>query len=127
MATGPFTTVRSGPDGTMLEFEGTSRTRPIAGGLGNLEEAVIHHSKRTYDGMAVRLFDPKAGKWSIWWADESAPMFSPPPLLGSFSAGVGTLFATDPDKPTSMSRFVWKDITATSAVWERGGQRGRRP
>ncbi len=103
--------------GTRVEFEGDSTTRPIAGGLGNLEEAVIRAPKGAYNGAALRLYNRETKLWSIWWADDHRP-FVDQPVVGSFADGVGTLTATDRDDPKSMARFLWKNITPRSARWE---------
>ena len=53
------------------EFAATTVERPLWGGRGNLEEWEGDGPKGPIRGMALRLFDPRAGQWSIYWADSS--------------------------------------------------------
>ncbi|MEU6202707.1 hypothetical protein ABZ814_03840 [Micromonospora musae] len=42
-----------------------------------------------------------------------------PPLVGRFVDGVGTFYADDVDEGRPIRcRFIWSEITATSARWE---------
>jgi hypothetical protein len=66
------------------------------------------------------MYDPKTGEWSIWWFDGRNPSGKlDPPVRGRFVNGVGTFLADDTlrGKPIRV-RFIWSDITPTSAHWE---------
>jgi hypothetical protein len=97
------------------EFETALRTRPVLGGLGNVDT----FSAPPWEGFTLRLFDPEAEIWRIWWAATSRPGHLDPPLAGRFSDGHGTFFGDDvhDDRPVRV-RFDWTDITPTSARWE---------
>jgi hypothetical protein len=68
--------------------------------------------------VALRSYDPKASQWSIWWLDGRTPHSElDPPVQGHFDNGVGTFYGhtTINGKPMRV-RFVWSQITATSAL-----------
>jgi hypothetical protein len=102
------------------EFPGACVAWLTLGGQGNVDDNVLELPGKTYRAVSIRVFDPKAGQWSIWWIDSryaDAPI--DPPVRGSFKDGVGT-FLTDSalnDRPIK-SRFLWSQITPASARWE---------
>jgi hypothetical protein len=109
------------PDGReWLDFEGTACHRKLMGGEGNLEEHALDAPKGAYRAVALRSYDSKTGLWAIWWLDERRPS-GPigPPVKGRFENGIGTFYAdyTHDGKPVRV-RFIWSQITATSARWE---------
>ncbi|HTB94701.1 MAG TPA: DUF1579 family protein, partial [Candidatus Sulfotelmatobacter sp.] len=55
------------------EFEGTLVSQPIMGGYSNLDDTVLSVPGAPYRGVALRSFDPKTQKWSIWWLDSRTP------------------------------------------------------
>lgn len=121
-------TLRAGTT-AWVEFEGTSSTRPIMGGAGNLEDNVLHRPSGTYRAAAVRAYDPATGQWAIWWVDGRAP-HGPldPPVKGSFEKGEGRFYSDDTlnGQPIRV-RYLWRVINADSARWEQayshdGGQ-----
>ena len=66
----------------------------------------------------MRLFDRDSGLWSIWWLDARDPQVTSP-MRGAFVDGVGTFFGDDEHRGTPVRvRFLWSDITASSARWE---------
>src|SRR5882762_776312 len=56
------------------EFEGVQWMRQTLGGLGNVDNLTIEKlpNGNRYRGMSLRLFDPEARLWSIWWASTTA-------------------------------------------------------
>ncbi len=103
-----------------VEFEGTSSTRPIMGGAGNLEDNVLHRPGGTYRAAAVRAYDPATGQWAIWWVDGRMP-HNPidPPVKGGFEKGEGRFYSDDTfnGQPIRV-RYLWRSLTADSAHWE---------
>ena len=102
------------------EFAGTSIARLILDGAGNVDDNVIELPAGTYRAATLRSFDPDTGQWSIWWLDGRFPRGPlDPPMVGRFEYGVGTFLANDTfnGKPIVV-RFIWSEITATSARWE---------
>jgi hypothetical protein len=103
-----------------IEWDATADARPALGGLGNAD----FHSGRLPDGtafeaMSIRMFVPESRHWRIWWASADAPGQLDPPVEGGFADGRGEFFgaATLNGAPV-LVRFVWADITATTAHWE---------
>lgn len=102
-----------------VEFNGTTVTRTIMQGAGNIDDNVLEIPGGTYRAVSLRSFDPKADLWSIWWLDGRSPQGPlDPPIKGRFQGGVGTFYADDTlnGKPIRI-RFIWSDITPRSARW----------
>lgn len=99
-------------------FKGTSVTRKMLGGLGNLDDVILYHAAGPVEAIALRFFDPKAEQWSIYWAD-SVNGFQPPPVIGSFKEGRGEFYSQEAfEGKHILCRFIWSDITPTSCRWE---------
>ena len=90
------------------EFDGTSTTRAILGGGGNVEDNVIEAPGGTYRAAALRCFDATDGVWRIWWLDERFPAEIGPPVVGRFEGGRGVFLTDDTWQgiPIRM-RFIW--------------------
>ena len=100
------------------EFRGICETRPIIGGLGNVDDNILELPAGTYRAGTLRLFNPQTGRWSIWWVD-SRHMVLEPPVHGRFESGIGTFFGDDVlDGRPIRVRFIWSRITKNSARWE---------
>jgi hypothetical protein len=100
------------------EFEGTCVARTILDGLGNVEEFRTDYQGGIV-GMSLRLFDPVTRLWAIYWVDTRRCGVLEPPVLGSFSAGVGVFECDDTfDGRPIVVRFVWSGVTSTTARWE---------
>ncbi len=103
---------------TWEEFQGSSRMVKILGGFGTFDDNWIGLPGGAYAGATVRVFDPKAGIWRIWWFDARFPTTVDPPVAGRFDDGIGTFLGNDTFRGRPIVvRFVWSDITATSARW----------
>ncbi|WP_374472231.1 DUF1579 domain-containing protein [Phenylobacterium sp.] len=101
-----------------VEFEGTCRAFEVMGGEANVEDNVLDDPAGAYRAAAFRRRDPETGVWSIWWADGRAGGLDTP-VRGGFVDGVGTFLARDTlDGRPILVRFVWSEITATTARWE---------
>jgi hypothetical protein len=108
------------PSGEWFEMEGTSNTRPILAGLGNVEDNLFHRPAGDSRGVAMRAYDPATAKWAIWWVDSRAP-HNPldPPVVGKFTNGVGTFYSdSEINGKLTRTRFTWSQITKDSARWE---------
>ncbi len=100
------------------EFGGACENRPVIGGLGNVDDNEIGLPDGAYRAITLRLFQPATRRWSIWWVD-SRDMRLGVPVHGGFKDGVGTFLGEDNlnGRPIRV-RFIWSDITATSAQWQ---------
>ncbi|HTU65645.1 MAG TPA: hypothetical protein VMF52_06835 [Steroidobacteraceae bacterium] len=108
------------PTGEWFEMEGTSNTRPVLGGTGNVEDNIFHRPTGDTRGLAVRAYDPATATWAIWWIDSRQPHSAmDPPVKGRFENGVGRFYADGPiNGKMTRTRFMWSAITKTSARWE---------
>jgi len=98
-------------------FEATQQCRPILGGLGNIDDFVTDW-RDGFVGMTLRLFCPRTRQWSIYWAGNRDAVLEPP-VLGVFEDGIGTFLGRDQHEGVPvLVRFVWSEITPTSAKWE---------
>jgi len=103
-----------------LDADGTASHRELMDGRANLEEYTTNTPSGAYRAVALRSYDPKTFQWSIWWLDGRTPHSElDPPVQGRFEKGVGTFYGqiTTNGKPMRL-RFVWSQITGTSARWE---------
>jgi hypothetical protein len=100
-------------------FSGTCESRSILDGQASIDENIIEAPAGTYRAATMRVFDPATKTWAIWWFDSRQPHELDPPVVGAFTDGLGTFFANDrfQGKPIRV-RFIWSDITATSARWQ---------
>lgn len=102
-----------------LEFEGTSTTRKILGGFGNLEDNLLDLPDGAYRAVAMRSFDPATAQWAIWWLDGRRPHQLDVPVVGQFENGIGLFFADDTlDGVPIKVRFMWSSLDADNARWE---------
>ena len=102
------------------EFAGTSVGRLILDGAGNVDDNVLELPGGTYRAATLRSYDRATRQWSIWWLDGRFPRGPlDPPMVGSFSNGVGTFYANDTfqGRPIVV-RFIWSEITDSTARWE---------
>lgn len=100
-------------------FPGTCTMWVTLGGLGNVDDNVLEIPSGAYRAVGVRAFDPKTGRWGIWWLDGRYADRIDPPVYGGFKDGVGTFTGEDVlDGKPIVVRFQWSKITKTSARWE---------
>lgn len=101
------------------EFPGTSETRPVLGGSGNIEDNLIGFPGGAYRAVAIRAFDPAAGTWAIWWLSAERPHHLDVPVVGRFEGGVGTFLARDSLRGMPITvRFLWLRTDARRPRWE---------
>jgi hypothetical protein len=112
--------------GDWEQFEATQECRPIPGGIGNIDDFVTKWSGG-FIGMSLRLFNRQTKRWSIYWASNRDGILQAP-VIGAFADGVGRFEGADihEGRPV-IARFLWSDITPTSACWQQalsadGGQ-----
>jgi hypothetical protein len=104
---------------TWVEFDGTSVTRSVWNGRSNLEEFEVDSPTGHIEGLTLRLYDPKAHQWSLYWANSRTGTMGGPPNVGEFKDGRGEFYAQDTlDGRTILVRYIWSSITPTSAHFE---------
>ena len=98
------------------EFAGLAETRPLLGGLCNIEE----HSIPGQDvaGAALRTFDRGSKLWSIHWVSGRRGILEPP-VVGCFDGDIGIFEGDDCDAGRQVKvRFEWRRLMPGSARWE---------
>ena len=67
-----------------------------------------------------RLFDVERRQWSLYWASSRNGLLALPPTVGRFGEdGVGVFTNEEEYEGKQITvRFLWSDITPTSARWE---------
>jgi len=102
-----------------IEFEGTSSTRKILHGHGNVEDNFLALPAGAYCAVAIRSFNSTTGNWSIWWLDGRNPGQLETPVIGGFSNGVGLFYADDSLNGIPIRiRFTWSPVDQNAARWE---------
>jgi hypothetical protein len=110
-------------------FDGTAVERPLWDGQGNLEEyeATLPDGTRMR-GLALRLYEPAAARWTIHWASGATGTLDAP-MVGAFHDGRGVFHGfEDVGGRRVFVRFVWTPLGPDAARWEQafsadGGER----
>lgn len=101
------------------EFDGTSETRPVLGGNGNIEDNLLGFPSGPYRAIAIRDFDPSDRTWAIWWLSANNPHQLDVPVIGKFANGEGAFFANEFIDGTPVRvRFLWLRTGTSSPRWE---------
>lgn len=98
-------------------FAGTLDVAPILGGIGNFDCNVLDDPAGRYEAHSLRLFDPGARKWSIYWLDARAPSLDAP-VVGRFAGHRGEFFADETfrGRPVRV-RTTYEKVGARRARW----------
>ncbi len=100
-------------------FPGTSTLWLTMGGLGTVDDNVLHLPDGTYRAMGMRAYNAATGKWAIWWLDLRDPTKIEPPVYGAFRDGVGEFVGDDTLRGQPIKvRFRWTEITSGAPRWE---------
>ena len=76
------------------EFESTQEMYRVLNGIGNIDNYLATFDGEPFEGMSVRLFNPKTKLWSIYWADSNEGVLQPP-VVGSFENDIAHFFTKD--------------------------------
>ena len=77
-----------------IEFDAVAECRKILNGFGNIDSFQTVLDGKPYEGMALRLFNPKTRLWSIYWANADTAVLDVP-QVGSFENYIGRFYARD--------------------------------
>ena len=100
-----------------IDFTSRVEMRQILDGLGNIDKYTEPSTPKPYEGVALRLFDPKTRLWSIYWADGNSGKLDPP-VVGSFEKNVGHFFARDTYKGRNIIVvFRWDVRDPKFPIW----------
>jgi hypothetical protein len=98
-----------------MKHQGTAETRPLLGGLCNVEE---HRITGRPSGVALRCYDPAAKRWAIYWVSDWDGLLGPP-VYGGFDGNEGVFEGDDTfeGRPIKV-RFLWRKLSPNRAKWE---------
>lgn len=107
------------PDGEWREFSATTTGRKYINGCAIIDEyeaTLPDGSQRS--GMTVRSFNEETKEWSLVWLDDRFPP-DLRPVVGRFKAdGTGIFMQENPTPEATHLRFMWDNITDTTARWQ---------
>lgn len=102
-----------------IEFDGTSVTRQLWDGRAEIEEFETDGPSGRVEGMTLRLYDPKAHQWSLYWANGKTGQLAFPATVGEFRNGVGEFYDQEAFNGREiLVRYQWSKITLDSAHFE---------
>jgi hypothetical protein len=101
------------------EFDATQELRPVLLGLGNVDIFRTDLDGKPFEGLTVRLFDPKTRLWTIYWADSNA-MKLDDGKAGSFSGDEGDFFGPEVVAGQQVIvRFHWNKRDPNAPIYSR--------
>jgi hypothetical protein len=103
-----------------MDFDATAEIVPVLHGLGNVDRITVPDPPdgAPFEGLTLRLFDPAAGAWSIWWSSTRDPGRLYPPVVGRFTGTRGLFECEDvlAGQPVRV-RFEW-EAHPTTPTWQ---------
>jgi hypothetical protein len=89
----------------------------ILNGIGNSDRYYANLNGTNFEGMTLRLFNPKTKLWSIYWADSNEGKLDLP-VTGSFENNIGKFYAKDAYKGKKVIvMFKWDKTDPAKPVW----------
>jgi hypothetical protein len=99
-------------------IRGRVLVRKLWGGRANLEEIEAKGPHGPFEGLTLRLYDPKTQQWYLYWANSDDGVLAKP-LIGDFKSGRGVFYNQDTHAGrTVFVRNVYFDIAADSYRFE---------
>jgi hypothetical protein len=100
-----------------IEFEAVDDCYHILNGFGNINQYSTAFDDKPFEGMTLRLFNPKTKLWSIYWADSNVVVLDVP-QIGSFDGNTGTFYAKDIfEGKEIIVQFHWDKTNPDIPVW----------
>ena len=99
------------------QFESTDENHGILDGIGNTDILKTTLNGKPFEGLTLRLFNPKTRLWSLYWVASNSGILDPP-VVGSFEGNIGRFYTRDTyeGKPIIMM-FVWDKSDTNNPVW----------
>jgi hypothetical protein len=112
--TDPLGHALGGPS-EVVEWDGGHVGRSYVAGAVSIDEVELAEPGQR--GLTFRTYDSASAEWSIYWVNSRVGRLEPP-VHGRFGGGVGTFFGAERLAGHEVRvRFVWSDISATTARW----------
>jgi hypothetical protein len=103
---------------TWVEYEGTTVVRKVWNGRANLVELVADGPAGHFEGLNLRLYNPKSHQWSLNFANANDGTLTQP-TFGEFKNGRGEFFDQETLNGRAIFvRFVISDIAPNSCRFE---------
>jgi hypothetical protein len=100
-----------------IEFHSTQEMHKILNGIGNIDNFLATFDGEKFEGMSLRLFNPKTKLWSIYWADSNEGRLDPP-VVGSFENDIAYFFTKDVfDGKPIIVVFRWDVTDKDNPIW----------
>ena len=88
------------------EFDSSDENFKILGGTGDMDTysttEMPGQEGEFFEGLTLRLFNPKTRLWSLYWVASNVGVLDPP-VVGSFKNGFGHFFGKDTFKGKKLS------------------------
>ena len=103
---------------TWVEYEGTTVVRKVWNGRANLVELAADGPEGHFEGLSLRLYNPKSRQWSLNFANINSGVMTQP-TIGEFKNGRGEFFSQETlNGRANFVRFIISDITQNSCRFE---------
>ncbi|MXV53339.1 hypothetical protein GS399_20455 [Pedobacter sp. HMF7647] len=100
-----------------VEFESTVEMRKLLNGIGNMDIYRTTVDGKPFEGVALRVFNPKTKLWSIYWVDGNTGVMDPP-VVGSFEGNIGRFYCKDKFRGKDIIVvFQWDKTDPDNPVW----------
>ena len=104
---------------TWDKFAGKSNCWLTLGGLGTIDDNLLHLPSGAYRAVGVRAFDPATRQWAIWWLDGRMAGQLDPPVRGGFNGTEGEFQGPDVYKGRPVTvRFRWHETNSKRPWWD---------
>ena len=99
------------------EFDSIQDMQTVLQGIGNVDHFHATFDGEPFEGMTVRLFNPKTRLWNIYWADSNVGVFDPP-VVGSFDNKIAYFFTKDVfNGQNIVVVFCWDARDENKPIW----------
>lgn len=99
-------------------MNGTVATRKVWNGRANLEEIEADAGSGRFEGMTLRMYDPQAHQWYLYWSNSGDGTMGPA-AVGRFSSRGGEFYDQEPIAGKAVFiRQRYYDVTPTSYRFE---------
>lgn len=100
-----------------IDFPAYHAMGKILLGIGNTDIMSAKVDGKPFEGMSLRLFNPKTRLWSIYWADSNHGTLETP-VVGSFDGNIGVFYARDTFRDQAiLMKFNWDKSDQKHPVW----------
>jgi hypothetical protein len=104
-----------------VELDGTTVCRKVLDGRAEVEEMNVESADKhtRIQGMAVRLYNPEAHQWSIYWVNGADGVMEQNPMVGEFINGRGEFYNQQVYEGRAIyARFTWAGVDTDSPHFE---------